>query len=331
MRSSRGRRPFRGFTLIELLVVIAIIAILVALLLPAVQQAREAARRSSCRNNLKQIGLALHNYHDIHRMFPIANTFTLGQAASTSQAAWGWGTYILPQLDQAPLYDNMGVSERTLEQLLNSGNSQLLELPRTNLSVYRCPSDDGPEINDRRGFTDQSPTYNAATSNYVANHGCRWSGVEINPGNPPFGSRDTRGLFQTPNSRPVDIAAVTDGTSNTIAVGERIFTPCRAAVWVGTRNYNGFGNVGLRMHLATVEGSTKINTPDVPNCERGYNSRHEGGAQFLLADGSVQFLSENINFDSTNRCATRGNNSAANMGTFQRLINRQDGQPVGQF
>src|SRR5688500_4365529 len=102
----------RGFTLIELLVVIAIIAVLIALLLPAVQQAREAARRTQCRNNLKQIGLALHNYHDVHNTFPMGYCagMTYVDGASDTSPGWSWATYILPQLDQGPLYNQFNWS-----------------------------------------------------------------------------------------------------------------------------------------------------------------------------------------------------------------------------
>ena len=132
---SQHRR--RGFTLIELLVVIAIIAILIALLLPAVQQAREAARSSQCKNNLKQLGLAMHNYHDTYKMFPPDNTFTKGKIATSSIPAWGWGTYLLPYLDQAPLFKRMGVNKRTLNQMLN--NATLKKLTQTSLPVFFVP------------------------------------------------------------------------------------------------------------------------------------------------------------------------------------------------
>ena len=133
-------RKLRGFTLIELLVVIAIIAILIALLLPAVQQAREAARRSTCRNNLKQIGLAMHNYADIHKCFPSGCMSTTGNANPPGgPQMWGWGVMILPQVDQAPLFERLLVNKQTFYQLLN--NTALRSLIQQELPVYRCPSD----------------------------------------------------------------------------------------------------------------------------------------------------------------------------------------------
>ncbi len=142
-----------GFTLIELLVVIAIIAILIALLLPAVQQAREAARRTQCKNNLKQLGLALHNYHDVMKQFPPGFVDQLSSAATASGAAvaattqdgnWGWGSYTLPYIDQAPLYNLLNVGNRTLLQAANdttNGGRRGLQTP---LEAFRCPSDTAP-------------------------------------------------------------------------------------------------------------------------------------------------------------------------------------------
>ena len=139
-----------GFTLIELLVVIAIIAILVALLLPAVQQAREAARRSSCKNNLKQLGLALHNYHDTHGVFPAG--YYAGDHPSVADgegdgrdARYGWGSMILPFLEQAPLYDKMQVGDRLLSQNVN--DPTVLADMQTPISAFRCPSDVAPGTN----------------------------------------------------------------------------------------------------------------------------------------------------------------------------------------
>ncbi len=133
-----GVRPQRGFTLIELLVVIAIIAILIALLLPAVQQAREAARRSQCKNNLKQLGLAMHNYHDTHRVFPPAAALPSGVTVDR----YAWSVFLLPFADQAPLYNAIAPNGSAVPSA--TANSNRL---RTVLSVYKCPSDVGSPIN----------------------------------------------------------------------------------------------------------------------------------------------------------------------------------------
>lgn len=174
----------KGFTLIELLVVIAIIAILIALLLPAVQQAREAARRTQCRNSLKQIGLALHNYHDVFNVFPPGWVTQYYQVATGEPTIWSWGAFLLPYLDQAPLYNTVSPGTRRIDENLALGgaNAQALVTP---LPVFRCASDVGPALNTfdgslganagqqtdfatyNRYVTNGSTNVAIATSNYV--------------------------------------------------------------------------------------------------------------------------------------------------------------------
>lgn len=207
----------RGFTLIELLVVIAIIAILIALLLPAVQQAREAARRTQCRNNLKQIGLAMHNYHDVYRVFPPGFVIAWGNNGSIDltetsvdgnrRHGWGWGTYLLPYIDQAPLYNKLDVGSSVSVNRLSG-----TELGLTVLQGYLCPS------SAEGGNTD------FAQSNYVGMFGANGvvtiSGDRIRAdGTPPSTAPDNGGAlgFLSKNR----IRDFTDGTSNTILVGER--------------------------------------------------------------------------------------------------------------
>jgi len=159
-----------GFTLIELLVVITIIGILIALLLPAVQAAREAARRMSCTNNLKQIGLAIHTYHDAYRLFPQGY---INQPAL--HEAWGWTVFILPYLEQKPLHDRLDVNDRRLTDLM----TDVAELPllQIRLEVYRCPSDNTPDLlpHELRHFEGVTwplhPDFEPATSNYMGDRG----------------------------------------------------------------------------------------------------------------------------------------------------------------
>ena len=321
----------RAFTLIELLVVIAIIAILIALLLPAVQQAREAARRTQCRNHLKQIGLALHNYHDTFNVFPPGNALSmmgtlsaphnvnLGQA--NRAAGYGWAAFILPQLDQGNLYQQLDVSNRELTRLMNTAAARpLAQVP---LSVYRCPSDVGPDLNSKRGF-DQAffGDTDVATANYIAVHGRDFAtGAEVFG----FGVNrvDPNGVF-FPGSR-IGIRDITDGTSNTFLIGERNWEDA-AGVWIGTRNYLGTGDVGLRQNQGLT--NVKPNLPNGASSQRGFSSMHEGGLHFLLADGRVQFISESIHFD--NSVATAGNFLTAR-GLYQRLAFRSDGNVVGEY
>src|SRR6476646_8069277 len=189
--------PRRAFTLIELLVVIAIIAILIGLLLPAVQKIREAANRMKCSNNLKQIGLGLHNYHDTAGKFPAGWITTTPNTAGY----WGWGVELLPYIEQDNLYRRLNPTQRTLQQAFQS---DLLAL-QTPLSVYRCPSDTGGPMNQNRKFSVMLPGQTVAIS--ISNY----------PGN--GGNSGDHGLFQA--NTQVGFADIVDGTSNTIAVGER--------------------------------------------------------------------------------------------------------------
>jgi prepilin-type N-terminal cleavage/methylation domain-containing protein len=227
MRNPERRRTWRGFTLIELLVVIAIIAVLVALLLPAVQQAREAARRSQCKNNLKQLGLALHNYHDVYNQFPSLG----GGTGWTGGRTGNWGrlgglVWMLPFLDQAPLYSQIS-GQRTEIPI---GETAPVTFPamgpepwdwgyspwQASLPILRCPSD------RYAGFVPQSKT------NYVF---CVGDGIANNNGNPQeWWTNDPRGMFYLHSK--LGVQDCTDGSSNTIAMSER-------ALWQGMRDIGG--------------------------------------------------------------------------------------------
>ncbi len=309
-----------GFTLIELLVVIAIIAILIALLLPAVQQAREAARRTQCNNNLKQIGLALHNYHDVHKTFPPG---WVDQTFGTS-SNWGWAVYLLPQIEQANLYGRLQVGNpHSLGIALD--DPQKLKLMQTPITAFRCPSDTAPEINDRHTLvSDRQLEISVATSNLVAAAGGGdWTVAGKLTGS--FGK----------NSR-VNLRDITDGSSNTIVVGERawqLFLPTGGAVQCGAATVFGMsaGSVnGIMPRMTLAKGRFGINEtsddtmsqPVIDRCSRAFSSRHVGGAQFLLGDGSCRFISENIERD---QAATNGNF------VFQNLLNIADGNTIGEF
>lgn len=348
MAVAKPRKHMRGFTLIELLVVIAIIAILVALLLPAVQQAREAARRSSCKNNMKQIGLAMHNYHDVHNVFPPG--FITRQPCSTA-AVWSgcnvgevglysWGALLLPYMEQSALYDLLKVGNVTLEQnLANATTRQALTQP---LAMFLCPSDPGPDLNDyasstnRYNFnvTDGTNSYSIARSNYVmvAN---AWDSTT--PPVYPVQYGEARGVgFANSKIRFRDI---TDGTSNTILVGERSYM-YKSSNRVGGANVIGFSasnnvqdsSYGCKGNSMSAIGITYNGINAVLGGEhdvRGFSSNHVGGAHFVMCDGSVHFISENIDY-------TKGTVSVANYvdlanTTFQKLALRNDGKVVGQF
>lgn len=184
MSSRRHPKSMRGFTLIELLVVIAIIAILIALLLPAVQQAREAARRTQCKNNLKQIGIALHNYHDIYGQFPIGAQDCIASNCPEGPGdyeMYGWGAAILPQIDQAPLYNQLQIGDLHMHDVLEDTN--LRPLLQTSIPGFICPSDPSPshlmsggQMNggngrNMRGDAGAPGNFRVAKSNYIGNCG----------------------------------------------------------------------------------------------------------------------------------------------------------------
>ena len=344
------RRQKRGFTLIELLVVIAIIAILIALLLPAVQQAREAARRTQCRGNLKQSGPALHNYPDIYQMFPPGNMdFSANWSPSPFVDAgpqWGWPAFILPQFDQAPLFNQMQINNVRLSEYGSSSYASLRPLTRTSLKVFLCPSDSNAKLTlqgtpDDRHFNGVGwPTGEyTATSNYVGIHGNRnarawnwWTST---------GDRVEEGIFI--NNGGTRMTDITDGSSNTFAVGERKWL-ANAATWVGNRNPPGTGMWGQYYTLARVGDATTCAASATGNpvplnaasptpairqvrASQGLNSEHVGGAHFLLADGSVRFISENIEYADGDVCGRIW----TGLGLYNRLGIRDDRQPIGDF
>jgi len=268
--SSRSRR---GFTLIELLVVIAIIAILVSLMLPAVQQAREAARRTQCKNNLKQIGLAMHNYHDVYQSFPMG----------TNAQFYGPFVAILPHLDHANLQNLYDFSE----YYTTAGN---LDAINTQVPVFLCPSMVIP-----RAVPESACSEPGAAASYGGSLGTH-NGA--NPTVEPDGMFIGYGGFSTPTA--VRMRDVTDGTSNTILVGEFNYGledylwsafSCPALSgeirWGSHRWAPGYPGVSL----GSTEGDFNVNLS--VNRET-WRSDHAGGAQFLLTDGSVHFVGDSI-------------------------------------
>ena len=299
----------RGFTLIELLVVIAIIAILIALLLPAVQQAREAARRSTCKNNLKQIALALHNYHDTHRTFPPG---FVEQVTADDKANWAWGSFILPFIDQASVYNAIHI-DRGESMAVALDTAAVVEAMQTPLPAFRCPSDVGADWcdNDGRRFHSDADTttwISTARSNYVAANcsgrpGYLNGDVQNNSGSTHYAN----GCFYR-NSR-TRMSDILDGTSNTVLVGERasqISGPssgavnCNAAALFGSRRNTTTANLSYDYGgtcAVMFGGMYAINAPVAAECTRTVSSLHEGGCHVALADGSVRFVSENIDHD----------------------------------
>jgi prepilin-type N-terminal cleavage/methylation domain-containing protein/prepilin-type processing-associated H-X9-DG protein len=347
--AARPRHRIRGFTLIELLVVIAIIAVLVSLLLPAVQQAREAARRSQCKSNLKQIGLAIHNYNDVFGQFPPGNmdfSANWGPTPIITDAGpqWGWPVFILPFIDQTPLYNQLNVTGIRLSQYGTTYAGQW-NLCQTPIALYRCPSDAQSKetlqgtLDDRHFQGSGWPLVYSATSNYIAVHGNRntraWSWWTST------GDRVEDGIFV--NNGNTKVRDVTDGLSNTFMVGERNWR-CDAASWVGNRNPPGTGMWGQyytlgRVGDATTCGASATGNP-VPlskidtvkalreaRCAEGFASEHAGGANFLFGDGGVRFISSNINYSDGDVCGRVW----TKLGIYNQLGIRDDGIPLGEY
>jgi len=293
----------RGFTLIELLVVIAIIAILIALLLPAVQQAREAARRSACKNNLKQLALAMHNYETTHRTFPPGYIHKFGPSGTPEQqanhAGLAWGAMVLPQLELTPLFEEFN-SNVPVWDAVN------LTARETELPVFLCPSD--PYSAGRFVVRDDtvSPVEQYAAASYAANWGP--SEAVTNLDDTPLQSRGV--FYRNSSTRVRDI---TDGLSNTLAIGERTNGPLSDSVTLGGHSYfETAWSAAVREstdypddhgHMVLFETQFRPNEPG--GDDKGLSAPHAGMCQFALTDGSVRAISENIDAAIYNALGTR--------------------------
>ncbi|WP_339728930.1 DUF1559 domain-containing protein [uncultured Gimesia sp.] len=304
--------PRRAFTLIELLVVIAIIAILIALLLPAVQQAREAARRSTCKNNLKQIGLGLHNYHETHSMFPMSYKHTLDGGYDATQRGMSWISYMLPFIDQANVYNkiNHGLP-------LSDPNND--EVSKTILTVMLCPTDPGVESGILGGRANVGGE--RAITSYKAVSGNNWawgSFIHSDPtGRNANVASGTHGLdwgngFMCRNGgskvNTTKVRDVSDGLSSTLFVGEALPRECSHSWWWWFNGSTATCAVPLN-HYA----NNTYTSGDWPY-NYSFASRHVGGAHFLMGDGAVRFVSENID-----------------TGTYRALASIQGAETIGEF
>ena len=306
---------------------IAIIAVLIALLLPAVQQAREAARRTQCKNNLKQIGLALHNYHDAYNLFPYSSSYQgsneLGIPAHT------WVEFVLPFIDQAPLYSQIDFTRHSNDPARNLGlfgnkrfpfiscpsNAKAESLKTagdTNFCYYNNPSDPADLWSQPIQGLYYTLSAGSIVPDYVApdcgceNCYCHTESVAIHTWNYAHRSGKHPGLFNRGITRPA-IRDVTDGTSNTLMAGEH---NAEEHSWGGAFSPN----------FPVFFTGQKINSPSRSGNLNEYwknggaSSKHVGGAQFMLTDGAVRFISENIS-----------------QAVYSALGDKADGVVVGEF
>ena len=338
-----SRRRLRAFTLIELLVVIAIIAVLVALLLPAVQQAREAARRSQCKNNLKQIGLAMQSYHETYKQFPQ----NFDPAWRGYGVSWSWLAMSLPFLDQQPLYEQITFNQQFNNEVgtvMPSGVSPQ-QVRRNIIPGLLCPSNEQPRIriNQNGGYYQgNGGGPEAAGTDYVGNMGHVWAGWRDCGNIPDFPSPDgrfVRGSAGTPwidgnddNPDPngggnircngvffyrgaCTIEMITDGTSNTIGAYEDMH-------WNGGQQANfdynytwdtawasPLGSLGNLRNPVNLQNPAWLQGAGDVRCHSA-SSRHSGGAQAVMCDGTVRFLSENIDHLTRYNLAVRKDGNA---------------------
>ena len=335
----RGCR--QALTIIELMVAVAIVGILIALLLTGVSSAREAARRMECSNHQRQIGLGLHAYHDVFSTFPAGYVADLPN--QTDGGSWGWGALLLPFIEQDPLSNQLDTMKRSFDDVAMGDASRFMQ---TNVSLYQCPSDPSEGLSHRfrsvsvplivtqgasSGFDRVSPrghllprrrkprnptipvppptlqitvAIQIAKSNYIGSYGSQWKSQRSE-----WNDRDFRGNGLFGRNSNIGYSAILDGTSNTLAVGERSIQNY-AAVWAGSNSWQGCGFADNQMVLGTA--FYPLN--DLPissniDCDgqgsANFSSYHTGGANFLYADGSVHFLSQHMDSEVYRNLAQR--------------------------
>ncbi len=304
MRTPLRRKESQGFTIVELLIVIGIIGLLIGLIMPAVQRARESARRLQCTNHLKQIGVALLSYHGTHKTFPPGYVSSADNHGNEFGPGWGWGAMILSELDESSLQSRI-VFEKPIEHSVNAAVRQ------TPISTFVCPSDsaESPWKAVTRDETGKPIAIicEVAAANYIGVFGIR----------EPVGDGD--GIFFR-NSH-VGMKDIVDGSAHTMMVGERSHAWAEST-WVGAvTNAHLFPPVGspalpfVESASGMVLGHTFEGAPNAPDLEcNNFSSEHLGGASFVFVDGHVQFIS-----------------TSTDKKVYRALSTRAGGETIGEY
>ena len=309
-RDAAWPRRLHGFTLVELLVVIAIIATLIGLLLPAVQSARESARRTACGNNIKQIGLGFHNHLSAKGRFPAGHRH---QTADTNSPAWGWGVFILPFSESTQLHTTLNPDKAKPQDQITifkaSPGDPISAAMQAPIAMYRCPSDNTAPLNLLEDFgplrSNSKPTTDPplSTSNYVGSCG----GIEVaGTSADAINAEDSGGALYGFSDSSVGVAPakITDGLSKTLLVGERCGAESRegadagngqyAAVWLGHGRSKNNGSSSMGRAYGKVTKEKTFNQFGAGTAVNGkyFSSKHRGGVQFLFCDGAVRFVDD---------------------------------------
>ena len=304
----------RGFTLIELLVVIAIIAVLIGLLLPAVQKIREAANRMQCSNNLKQIALGVHGYHDTQKYLP-ANTLLTDKDQNWDNPNWSWLARILPYVEQGNVYQQGNIPTNTLKQ----SQTQVA----TQINLFLCPSDPVSHTGPRKDGTNMGG-FPLGQTNYKGVAGANWGTWDLttdnkDPGGSDIGCdrrwrnpstidgsynglNDGDGIFtRTDQRHKKRIADIDDGTSNTFMAGEDVPEWNTHCSWPYANHAT--GTCGIGPNAKRLDGR-RYDPTDWPNVY-SFHSRHPNGLNFAYVDGSVHYISDSIQLVIYRALATR--------------------------